>query len=89
MINNKSAGLQLCLNLSAPDHQVWVYGFWEPRYLSRYRNGVGTGRSGFDFQQGQEIFLTHHNVQTCSRAHPAPYPMSIGGSFPRGKAVGA
>jgi len=39
-----------------------------------------TGRQGFDFRQGEEIFSLRDRVQTGSRVH--------GGSFPEGKAVG-
>jgi hypothetical protein len=37
---------------------------------------------------GQEFSLLHV-LQTGYGAHPASYPMGTGGSFPRGKAVGA
>jgi hypothetical protein len=33
-------------------------------------------------------FPLHHFVQTSSGAHPVPYPMGTGGSFPRVKATG-
>jgi hypothetical protein len=36
--------------------------------------------AGVDYRQGQYVSLLH-NVQTCSGAHPASYPMSTGGSF--------
>jgi hypothetical protein len=32
-------------------------------------------------------FSFHHRVQNGSGAHPASYPMGIGGSFPGGKAA--
>jgi hypothetical protein len=38
------------------------------------------GRSGFDPQQGQRIFLL------ASASHPASYSMGTGGPFPGGKA---
>jgi hypothetical protein len=34
------------------------------------------------------IYLPH-SAQITSGAHPAPYPMGAGGSFPEGKAAGA
>lgn len=34
-----------------------------------------TEESGFDSQQGQEIFSLLHNVQTDFGAHPDSYPM--------------
>jgi len=41
------------------------------------------------FLAGAENFSLHHCIQIGSGAHPAPYPMSTGASFPRGKAAGA
>jgi hypothetical protein len=40
--------------------------------------------SEFEFQQGQECSLLHV-IQTGYGAHPATYPMGIGGAFPGGK----
>jgi hypothetical protein len=37
---------------------------------------------------GAGNFSLRHRVQTGSGAHPASYPMDIGGSFPGGKAGG-
>jgi hypothetical protein len=34
----------------------------EPGALSRYRDGLGTGRPGFDSRPGQDFSL-HHSVQ--------------------------
>jgi hypothetical protein len=34
------------------------------------------------------IFSLRHHVQTDSEAHPAPYPMDTGDSYPRNKIVG-
>jgi len=38
---------------------------------------------------GAGNFSPHYHVQTGSGAHPASYPLVIGGSFPGGKAAGA
>jgi hypothetical protein len=43
-------------------------------------NGHRGGQLGLDSGQGQDVFLLH-NVQTGSRAHPASYRVSTGGSF--------
>jgi hypothetical protein len=40
------------------------------------------------FPAGQGVSLLH-SVQTSSGAHPACYPMGIGGDFPGGRAAGA
>jgi hypothetical protein len=37
-----------------------------------------------DYNRGRDILLRHH-VYTSSGAHPASYPMSTEGSFPRVK----
>jgi hypothetical protein len=50
--------------------------------------GLRAGQLGLDSQQGQDVSLLP-NVQTGSGAHPASYPLSIGGSFSGGKTVGA
>jgi hypothetical protein len=51
------------------------------KYISRYSDGLWTGRPGQDFS-------LRHSVQTDSRANPASYPMGTGGSFPWGKTAG-
>jgi len=38
---------------------------------------------------GAGIFLFSPRVQTVPGAHPASYPMGVGGSFPGHKAAGA
>jgi hypothetical protein len=38
---------------------------------------------------GMASFSLLDSVQTDAEAHPAYYPMSIGGDFPEGKAAGA
>jgi hypothetical protein len=43
---------------------------------------------GFLFPAWAGNFSLHHRVQTGSEAHPASYPMGIGGSFPEGRAAG-
>jgi hypothetical protein len=40
------------------------------------------------FPVGAGNFSLHHHVQNGSGAHPAPYPMGTGTSFPGGKAAG-
>jgi len=37
---------------------------------------------------GAGYFSLCHCIQTGSGAHPASYPMGIGGSLPRGKVAG-
>jgi hypothetical protein len=57
--------------------------------------GIATGyglddrSSRVRFRAGAGSFSLHHRVHNCSGAHPASYPMGIGGSFPVGKAAGA
>jgi hypothetical protein len=41
---------------------------------------------GFEFRQGQEVFLCSKTIQTGSGAHVASYYWVLG-SFPRGKAA--
>jgi hypothetical protein len=43
---------------------------------------------GAGFSAGADVPILH-NVQTCSGAHPASYPMTTGGSFSGCKTVGA
>jgi hypothetical protein len=38
-------------------------------------------KSGFDFQEGKYIFLLS-GVHTCTRPHPACYPLNTRGFFP-------
>jgi len=42
---------------------------------------------GFNFWQGQRFFSLHHHVEIGNRAHPASYPVTTRGSFPRDKAA--
>jgi len=51
--------------------------------------GIATGYGLDDRMIGSWDFFLRHRVQTDSGAHPASYPMSIGGAFPGGKAAGA
>jgi hypothetical protein len=51
-------------------------------------DGLRTGRSGFNSQQGRESFLLHSD-QTGSGADPDSCSMGTGGSFLGGKAAGA
>jgi hypothetical protein len=50
--------------------------------------GLDDQGSRVRFPAGTWNFSLHHRVQNGSRAHPASYPMGIGGSFPGGKAAG-
>jgi hypothetical protein len=43
--------------------------------------------SKFESWEGQEFSLLHV-IQTGSGAHPASYPIGMGGSFPGGKEAG-
>jgi hypothetical protein len=51
--------------------------------LSRYSYSLGlrAGRPRFDFRQEDDFSLLHRD-QSDSGAHPAPYTMGTGGSFP-------
>jgi hypothetical protein len=51
--------------------------------------GMDNRGSRVRFLAGAGNFSLHHRVQDGSGAHPAPYPMGTGGSFPGGKAAGA
>jgi hypothetical protein len=53
----------------------------------RITTGYGLDDGGVGVQS--QLFSLLHIVQTGSGAHPASYPMDIGGSFPGGKAAGA
>jgi hypothetical protein len=53
----------------------------------RYNDGLGGGRPGFYFRQGQ-YFSFLHRVQTSSGAHQASHPTGTGGTFPGGEAAG-
>jgi hypothetical protein len=43
-------------------------------------DGLRAGQPVLDSRQEQDVSLLH-NVQACSGAHPASYPVSTGGSF--------
>jgi hypothetical protein len=51
--------------------------------------GLRAGWSVVRIPAGAGNFSLHHSVQNGYGAHPACYPMSIMGSFPADKAVGA
>jgi hypothetical protein len=51
--------------------------------------GLDDRGSRLRFQAGAENLSLHHRVQNGSGAHPASFPMGIGGSFPENKAAGA
>jgi hypothetical protein len=55
---------------------------------SRYRDGLRVERSGLNCRQRQDLSLLH-SVHAGSGGNRAAYWMCTGGSFPRGKAVGA
>jgi hypothetical protein len=71
-------------------------------YIDLLKYSVGNYRSrniSFDIPTGYELdsrgsiltrprnFFLFHRVQTGPEAHPASYPMSMGSSFPEGKAA--
>jgi hypothetical protein len=49
--------------------------------------GYGLDSRGLILSRGKDFSLLH-NIQTGSGAHKVSYPMSTGGSLPRGKAAG-
>jgi hypothetical protein len=49
---------------------------------SRYSDGLQAGRPRFNSQQCK-IFISSTAFQTDSGAHPASYPMNMGGCFPK------
>jgi hypothetical protein len=51
--------------------------------------GLENRNSRVRFPAGAGNFFLHHRVQNGSGAHPASYPMSTRGTFPRSKAAGA
>jgi hypothetical protein len=53
---------------------------------SRYNSGLRAKWLGFSSWWGQDFSL-FHSVQTNSGAHPASYPVGLGGSFPGEKAA--
>jgi hypothetical protein len=56
----------------------------------RATNSFGTGTGyGLDGQGSIPYFPLLHSVKTDYGAHPASYPMDIGGSFPGSKVAGA
>jgi hypothetical protein len=66
-----------------------TYGFLVfPDYASRARiaqwhsTGLWAGWLGVQVPIGVRNFSLHCHIQTSSGAHPASYPMCIGGSFP-------
>jgi hypothetical protein len=52
-------------------------------------DGLNNRMIGVRFPAGAGNFSLLHSVQTGSGVHPASYPMSTGGSLPRGKAAGS
>jgi hypothetical protein len=53
-------------------------------YLFTFNFYIGGSSTGW----GAGNFSLHQCVQTGPGAHPASYPMGIGGSFPGGKTAG-
>jgi hypothetical protein len=68
-------------------HSVFITNYriltLESGKLSRYSDGLQDRRPGFDFRQGQNIYL-FHNVQAGSGTHPASNPIGNGDCFPGG-----
>jgi len=59
-------------------------------YQSIYRLGYRLDIWGSIPGRGNdEIFSLHHHIKTGTGAHPVPYPMGTGGSYPWGKAAGS
>jgi hypothetical protein len=66
------------------------------KHLSKSQDstvGIATGYGLDDQGVGVQVpvgakKILFHVIHTGSGAHPAPYPMGTGGSFPRGKAAG-
>jgi hypothetical protein len=90
--NNSDSGL---LGYDTVQSGRWLAPCRRIYCLQRSRDsavGMATGwtaeRSEFESREGQDV-SSLHVVQTGSGAHPASYPMGIGGSFPGGKAVRA
>jgi hypothetical protein len=50
--------------------------------------GLDDRGSSVRFPAGAGNFSLRHRVQNGSGAHPASYPMGIGGAFPEDKAAG-
>jgi hypothetical protein len=51
--------------------------------------GLDDQDSRVRFPAGAGNFSLHYCVQNGSGAHPASYPMGVGGTFPGGKAAGS
>jgi hypothetical protein len=64
-----------CISVGHLDH--------EPKYLSRYSDGLWAGRLGFDSRQAQGM-SPFHSVQNVYGAYLASYPIGNGSFFPRG-----
>jgi hypothetical protein len=60
---------------------VYVFLYHILELMSRYSDGLWTGRPGFDSRQGQYFSLVY-SVQTRSGAHKASYLMGTTGSLP-------
>jgi hypothetical protein len=50
--------------------------------MSRYSDGLRSGRPGFESRQGKGLFLLY-SVQTSSVANPASYPMVLSSEVKR------
>jgi hypothetical protein len=66
---------------------IYIYIYIYIYIWTRYSSGgiaTGYGLNNPGSILGRARFSLLHNVQTDSGAHPASYPMGIGGSFPGG-----
>jgi hypothetical protein len=66
--------------------------FYIVEYFSCHESALATGwtAEGSDFEyRYRQAFSPLHVVPTGSGAYPASYQKGTGGSFPRGKAIGA
>jgi hypothetical protein len=64
---------------------------WHAQFIiaqSAYRWAKGWN-AGVLFPAASRNVSLLHSVQTSSGAHPASYPMGMGGSFPKGEAARA
>jgi hypothetical protein len=61
---------------------IFILKYYHFEILFRdWSRALGAGQLGFDSQQREDFSLLH-SVQTGPEAHPAPYPLGTGSSFP-------
>lgn len=68
-------------------YNVFYYVFLQQ--LSRYRDKLRGGWSGFDSRQVKGSYFLLHMIQTDSGTRSASYPLVTGEHFPGSKAAGA